>query len=208
MADAGYSNGFDAGLMYCDSSYANMAEVIVDSLQRSASDAAAADRAGRLFRRLLRQESTLTGSCRGRAAPLATPRPGLAVFVVKGGALAYGSYPDIDALFPQQADELDPKKRTAILDKMQQLVYEKAILRADLAARLSSTGLGPRVGRVGVWPDPGLCLHRPVRGHHDQGGLVRSKERPKIQPESEEAMKQYIARRRSAMRCCRCFCCR
>ena len=51
----------------------------------------------------------------------------MAAFVVKGGAFAYGSYPDIDELFPKQADELDTKKRTAILDKMQQLVHEKAI---------------------------------------------------------------------------------
>jgi peptide/nickel transport system substrate-binding protein len=41
----------------------------------------------------------------------------LASFVVKGGAYAYGSYPDIDALYPQQADELDHEKRAAILEK-------------------------------------------------------------------------------------------
>src|SRR5579885_2392855 len=28
LADAGYANGFDAGMLYCDSSYANMAEVV------------------------------------------------------------------------------------------------------------------------------------------------------------------------------------
>ena len=43
----------------------------------------------------------------------------LEAFVVKGGNYAYGSYPDIDALFQQQAIELDQKRRMAILDKMQ-----------------------------------------------------------------------------------------
>ena len=38
-------------------------------------------------------------------------------FVVKGGAYAYGSYPDIDELFPQQAVEMDRTKRAAILDE-------------------------------------------------------------------------------------------
>src|SRR5215831_3962290 len=32
LADAGYGNGFDAGLFYCDSSYSNMAEIAVDNL--------------------------------------------------------------------------------------------------------------------------------------------------------------------------------
>jgi hypothetical protein len=43
--------------------------------------------------------------------------------LVKGGSNVYGSYPEIDELFPLQADELDPKKLAAILEKMQQLVY-------------------------------------------------------------------------------------
>src|SRR5262249_21961171 len=34
LAEAGYPNGFDAGLLYCDSSYSNMAEVSVDNFQQ------------------------------------------------------------------------------------------------------------------------------------------------------------------------------
>ena len=68
----------------------------------------------------------------------------LSAFVVKGGAFVYGSYPEIDALFPRQADELDPKKRAAILDKMQQLVFDKAIY-APLWQLGFLNGTGPRV---------------------------------------------------------------
>jgi peptide/nickel transport system substrate-binding protein len=34
LAEAGYPNGFDAGLFYCDSSYSNIGEAAVDSLQQ------------------------------------------------------------------------------------------------------------------------------------------------------------------------------
>lgn len=34
LAEAGFANDFDAGLLYCDSSYSNMAEVLVDNLQQ------------------------------------------------------------------------------------------------------------------------------------------------------------------------------
>ena len=57
-------------------------------------------------------------------------------FVVKGGAYAYGNYPDLDAMFEQQAVELDHGKRAAILTKMQQILYERVITHASLAACL------------------------------------------------------------------------
>ena len=39
--------------------------------------------------------------------------------MVKGGGIySDGSYPDIDALFQQQATELDSKKRAAMLQKI------------------------------------------------------------------------------------------
>ena len=57
-------------------------------------------------------------------------------FVVKGGAFAYGSYPDIDELFPKQAQELDRAKREAILAQDAADGPREGDLRADLAARL------------------------------------------------------------------------
>ncbi len=51
----------------------------------------------------------------------------LEAHVVKGGVFSYGSYPDLDELYQQQAVELDHKKREAILHKMQQIVYERTI---------------------------------------------------------------------------------
>ena len=70
-------------------------------------------------------------------------------FVAKGGTYAYGNYPDIDALFAQQAGELDQAKRAAILDKIQQLVHERAIY-AHLWQLGFLNGAGPRVKEAGI----------------------------------------------------------
>src|SRR5205823_10186212 len=51
----------------------------------------------------------------------------LEAFVVAGGTYVYGSYPDIDGLFREQAAELDRKRREAILNRIQQLVHERTI---------------------------------------------------------------------------------
>src|SRR5215469_1209187 len=56
LADAGYPNGFDAGLFYCDSSYSNIGEAAVDSLQQVPYQAGA-DRARRLHRGLFWKEA-------------------------------------------------------------------------------------------------------------------------------------------------------
>jgi peptide/nickel transport system substrate-binding protein len=85
------------------------------------------------------------GVLRGASGAFGNAATRLASFAVTGGANVYGSYPDIDALYPLQADEIDPKKRTAVLEKMQRLVYEKAIY-APIWQLAFLNGVGPRVG--------------------------------------------------------------
>jgi peptide/nickel transport system substrate-binding protein len=58
--------------------------------------------------------------CRGSGA-FGNAAIRLEAFYVKGGTYVYGSYLDIDAMFQQEAAELDHNKRAAILYKMQQL---------------------------------------------------------------------------------------
>ena len=69
-------------------------------------------------------------------------------FVVKGGAYAYGSYPDIDALYEQQAVELDSNARQAILTQIPQLVLEKAIF-APIFQLAFINAVGPRIDESG-----------------------------------------------------------
>ena len=68
--------------------------------------------------------------------------------MVGGGAQAYGSYPDIDALYQEQAVELDREKRAATLGKIQQLVHERAIYVPIFQFSVLE-GVGPRVGESG-----------------------------------------------------------
>ena len=81
-------------------------------------------------------------------------------FVVKGGAQVYGSYPDIDALYEQQAVELDHKKRAATLDKIQQLVHERAIY-VPIWQFAVLEGVGPRVGESGLGRIAGFAYTAP-----------------------------------------------
>src|SRR5204862_5972147 len=72
-------------------------------------------------------EKKYNGLIMGGSAAFGNAATRLEAFAVKGGAYAYGSYPDIDALFQKQAVELDHGKREAWLFQFQQLVPEKAI---------------------------------------------------------------------------------
>ncbi|MFL5269748.1 MAG: ABC transporter substrate-binding protein [Stellaceae bacterium] len=159
LAEAGYPGGFDAGEFYCDASYSNVTEAVLDNFVtagircklRPLERAAFFDSySHRKLKNLLLSGSGAFGNAATR----------LEAFVVKGGIYSYGSYPDIDALFPQQAAELDHKKRAAILEKMQQLLAEKAIY-APIWQLGFINGIGPRVGESGFGLMPGYAYTAP-----------------------------------------------
>ncbi len=147
MAEAGYPNGFDAGPFWVDASYANIGEVAVNSLQQIGirTQLQLLERAG--FLSSYGNKKLDRGILRGASGAFGNAATRLASFIVKGGAFAYGSYPDIDELFPRQAAELDPKKREEILYKMQQLAHEKAI-NAPIWELAFINGVGPRLGET------------------------------------------------------------
>jgi len=84
----------------------------------------------------------------------------LEAFVVKGGTYVYGSYPDIDSLFEQQASELDRRRREALLQRIQQLVTERGIF-APIWQLGFINGVGPRVGESGFGLIPGYVYTAP-----------------------------------------------
>jgi len=159
LAEAGYPNGFDAGEYYTDSSYSNVGEAVLNylgevgiraklrPLERAAFFKGYADK---VFKNMIQAGSGAFGNAATR----------LEAFVVKGGTYVYGNYPDIDALFQQQAVELDHKRREAILDKMQELVYEKSIY-APIWLLAFINGVGPRVGESGFGLIAGFAYTAP-----------------------------------------------
>jgi peptide/nickel transport system substrate-binding protein len=148
LAEAGFPRGFDAGDYYCDASYSNLAEAVINNLQAVGIRAKLRplERAAffkgyseRGFKNIIQGSSGAFGNAATR----------LDTFVVKGGAYTYGNYDDIDALFRQQANELDAKQRTATLHKIQQVVHERAMY-AHLWQLAFINGAGPRVGESGL----------------------------------------------------------
>jgi peptide/nickel transport system substrate-binding protein len=160
LAEAGYPNGFDGGLFYCDSSYANMGEAIVDGLQQVGirCHLQPIERAG--FLASYAGKKFGHGILRGASGAFGDATTRLAAFVAKGGPYVYGSYPDIDELFAKQAGELDQKKRTQMLAEIQKLVYDKAIY-APVWLLGFLNGVGPRVGESGFGLIPGFAYTAP-----------------------------------------------
>jgi len=160
LADAGHPSGFDAGLYYCDSSYSNIAEIAVENLQSVGitTKLQPIERAG--FVAAYSGKKYPRGLIQGASGAFGNAATRLASFVVKDGAYVYGSYPDIDELYAKQADELDPKKREAVLDKMQQLTYEKAVY-APIWQLAFLNAVGPRVGESGFGLIPNFAYTGP-----------------------------------------------
>jgi len=144
LAEAGYPDGFDAGFYNCDGSYANLAEATnnylgavgirakLRPLERASFNQQFADKK---LKNIIQAGSGSFGNAATR----------FETFIVKGGAYVYGSYPDLDAMFEQQAVELDHGKRTEILTRMQQILYER-VIGTHLWQLAFINGVGPRVG--------------------------------------------------------------
>jgi peptide/nickel transport system substrate-binding protein len=154
LADAGLRNGFDAGDYYCDATYANLAEAVINNLQevgirtklRPLERAAFFSGYG---------EKKLKNIIQGSSGAFGNAATRLEAFAVKGGAYVYGSYPEIETLFAQQAAELDPAKRTAQLQDIQKFLHERSVY-APIWQLAFLNGQGKRVGQSAL----GL-----IRGH-------------------------------------------
>src|SRR5438105_1610526 len=155
LAEAGYPNGFDAGEFNCDSSYASLAEDMLDSLAQVGirTKLRPLERAA-FFKRYA--EKSLKNLVQTQSGAFGNAATRLDAFVAKGGPFVYASYPDIDALFLEQASELDRTRRTAALHRIQQLVHERAIF-APIWRQAFINGVGPRGGqsRPGLTPGHG-----------------------------------------------------
>jgi peptide/nickel transport system substrate-binding protein len=153
LAEAGYPNGFDAGDLTPSPPYFDRGEAVanylgavgikvrVRTMERAAYFAA---RNAKQLRGL-----AITGS--GRYGNVATR---MEEAVVTGGTFSWGGYPDLDDLFKQQDAELDRGKREALLQKMQQLIYDR-VMFVPLFEYVWPSGVGPRV------EEPGLMLINP-----------------------------------------------
>ena len=148
LAEAGYPNGFDAGEYFCDTSYANVGETVQGYLQTAGI---------RTTLRPLERAAFFTGYAekkfknliQGASGAFGNTATRLEAFVVTGGTYVYGSYPDIDGLFREQASELDRARRESLLHKAQQLIHDRVIY-APIWQLAFLNGVGPRVQESGL----------------------------------------------------------
>jgi peptide/nickel transport system substrate-binding protein len=147
LVAAGYPNGFDAGEFFCDAAFTGPEFVVNDlaavgiraKLRPFERAAFVKGFAEKKFRNLMYAGSGAFGNAAIR----------IENFVAAGGTYVYGSYPDIDGLFRDQAAELDRKKREAMLHKIQQLMHDKVMV-APLWEATILAGVGPRVEESGI----------------------------------------------------------
>ncbi len=160
LAEAGYPNGFDAGEYSCDSSYSNLAEAITNNLQAVGIRTRLRPLERAAFFAAY-SEKKLKNIIQGASGAFGNAATRLEAFVVTGGAYVYGSYPDLDGLFQEQATELDRKRREAILHKMQQLVVQDKAMYAPIWELAFLNGVGPRVQESGLGLIPGFAYSGP-----------------------------------------------
>ena len=148
LTEAGYANGFDAGDYYCDSSYANIGEAVVNYLNAAGirSKLRPLERAAFIAQNRDKKLKNIIQTASGAAGNAATR---LDAFVAAGGTFTYGTYPDIEGLIREQAGENDPKRRETMLHRIQQLIHDKAMY-APIWQLAFINGYGPRVAESGM----------------------------------------------------------
>jgi peptide/nickel transport system substrate-binding protein len=159
LAEAGYPNGFDAGEYYLDISYANVQEAVANYFQQVGikTKLRPVERASHWANYQDKKYKNLAYTASGAFGNAATR---LETFVVNGGAFVYGSYPEIDSLFKDQAAEMDRKRREALLHKIQQIVHEKTMF-IPIWELAFINGHGPRVQESGLGLIPGHAYSAP-----------------------------------------------
>ena len=163
LAEAGYPQGFAGGDLTPFAPLRDLAEAIANNLlavgirtQVRPLESAAWQLAWR--------EKKLKGLVLTGSGVLGNAATRLEIYVLGTGTYAYGSDPDLDALFQQQAVERDRTAREALLHRMQSLLHER-VMHAPLFEPLVLHGVGPRVeeSTIGLIPFPTPILYEEMR---------------------------------------------
>src|SRR2546426_1134100 len=159
LTEAGYRQGFDVGELWTDTGFGEQTEAIANYLAGVGvrTRVRTLERAAyftQLREKKLRPLVYVASAAYGNAATR------IDAFVAAGGLYTYGSYTDIEGLIQEQAAELDRKRRESTLQRIQQLMHERAMF-APIWDIVSLHGYGARVaepalGLVGryLWSGP------------------------------------------------------
>src|SRR5215471_11477989 len=153
LAEAGYPNGFDAGDLYPWPPYFSTGEAVTGYLAAIGIKTRVRTMERAAFYTALASKK-LKGLCVCVNAVYGNAASRRSETVPADGAYAYGSWPDVEAQYKQQARETDKKKRDAQLRQIQQTLYER-VRFAPIYDYIWPSAVGPKVA------DPALMKINP-----------------------------------------------
>jgi len=148
LAEAGYPNGFDAGELVPIPPFFVVAEAVVNDLNAVGIRVKMRPMERAAFYTAWR-EKKLRGLVLTAAGSSGNAATRVETFIYSKGAFAYGGYPDIDALYQQQARERDRATREAVLHRIQQLTVER-VMFAPIVNLRGLMGVGFRVAEHAI----------------------------------------------------------
>jgi peptide/nickel transport system substrate-binding protein len=148
LAEAGHPGGFDAGDYNCDASFTDLGEAVVNNLKSVGIRAKLRPLERAAFLTQWR-EKKLRHLMQGADGVFGNAATRIERNLVSRGAYAFGSYPEIDDLFAQQAREPDRKKREALLHQIQKIAYDR-VMFAPIWEFAQLQAVGPRVEEAGL----------------------------------------------------------
>src|SRR5262245_44745992 len=153
LAEAGYPNGFDAGDLYPWPPYFSAGEAVTTNLSAVGIKTRVRTMERAAFYTALASKK-LKGLCMCVNAVYGNAASRMSETVPADGQYSYGSWPDVEALYKQQARETDKKKREVMLRQIQQILYER-VRFAAIFDYIWPSAVGPRV------TDPALMKINP-----------------------------------------------
>ena len=148
LAEAGYPNGFEAGDITPLPPYTTLGETVSGMLQAVGIRSHVRTMERATFMTTWR-EKKVRGLLIGATGAAGNAAARLEPFFTKAGIYAYGTLPQIDDLFQQQAKEMDRKKREALLHQIQKIVADQ-VLAAPIFQQGFLCAVGPRVAESGA----------------------------------------------------------
>jgi peptide/nickel transport system substrate-binding protein len=153
LAEAGYPSGFDAGELHQAPPYFSVGETVMGYLGAVGINVRMRPMERAAYLAAL-QTKKLKGVCVCIVASYGNAASRMSEWVPAAGIYSYGGYPDVEALYKQQALETDRKKREATLHQIQQMLHER-VRFAPIWDYVWPSGIGPRVA------EPALMLINP-----------------------------------------------
>ena len=160
LAEAGYPNGFDGGEYTAEMIYGSaIGEPVNGYFQQVGirSKMHLMERAA-FFKEY--GEKTLKGIVQSGSGAPGNAATRIEQYAVTGGRYTYGTYPEIDGLFSEQANETNPRVRQQLLHKIQQLIHERAMF-APIIEPAFLNGVGARVAGHGLAAVPNFPYSSP-----------------------------------------------